>query len=193
MRIVTWNFFCNNIGVDFYFFSSSPSPLLPLLPLPPPPLPSSPLLPLLPSFPSSPPSPPPPQGARAAAVQAALSKHLDEDEDLPMASRRNFVPEVMSPSSSFLEENGQAASSRSSTPGTPKPLVPSPVPVHSPLQASPDPSHAHAHTHTHACTHTHTHTHTHAHTRTCAHAHTHRGYVCSLAITCSTSTQHGPP
>lgn len=56
-----------------------------------------------------------------AAVQAALSQHLDEDEDLPMSSRRNIVPEptVVSPSSSFAEENGN---SRSSTPGTPNPV-----------------------------------------------------------------------
>ena len=65
-------------------------------------------------------------GARVAAVQAALSRRLDNDEDLPMSSRRANVPPphaVVSPSTSFSnEENGVVNSiptsgSRSSTPG----------------------------------------------------------------------------
>ena len=54
-------------------------------------------------------------GARAAAVQAALARH--PEEDAPMASRRSYhVDPVISPSTSF-EENGVA--SRQPTPQYP--------------------------------------------------------------------------
>ena len=56
-------------------------------------------------------------GARAAAVQAALSKQLENQKDVPMSSRRNFLPQptVLSPSTSFVtDENGSVP-----TTGTP--------------------------------------------------------------------------
>jgi len=57
-------------------------------------------------------------GARAAAVQAALARH--PEEDAPMASRRSYhVDPVISPSTSF-EENGVAGQgSRQPTPQYP--------------------------------------------------------------------------
>ena len=57
-------------------------------------------------------------GARAAAVQAALAHHLEEDA--PMASRRSYqVDPVISPSTSF-DENGIAGqNSLASTPQRP--------------------------------------------------------------------------
>ena len=56
-------------------------------------------------------------GARAVAVQQALAKRTEQEDDAPMPFRRNTcqVPEgVISPSSSF-DENG--VNSRSDTPG----------------------------------------------------------------------------
>jgi acyl-CoA synthetase (AMP-forming)/AMP-acid ligase II len=72
--------------------------------------------------------------AMAAAVQAALASRNSQEDNVPMSSRRATMPDTsLSPSSSFMDENGSVSSSSvASTPVKPPPQqqsTPTPPPT----------------------------------------------------------------